>query len=81
MNKPCCTGRCHQGRDCPYNDDVVPKVVQAIIATVLMILFLGVLLYEIDQDHGKTIDCTWAEINPDLTPKLREMCRRLRAVQ
>jgi hypothetical protein len=59
--------------------------IHLIIWPVLAMLGLSLfgLLYMINDTLPKSvaIDCTWAEISPDFTPKQREECRKLRAKQ
>ena len=32
-----------------------------------------------NKPEGVWIDCTWAEISPDMHPKIKEECRKLRS--
>ena len=48
------------------------------ISIVLCLIVMGSLLYVLSKQETRTvrIDCTWAEIQPDIPPKAREECRK-----
>jgi hypothetical protein len=47
--------------------------------TLMAILLFYTLIASVDSNHngGVYYNCTWAEISPDMPPKVREECRKL----
>jgi hypothetical protein len=53
-----------------------------IVIAILVIAWASLGFYFImsQPKHGvKVIDCTWAEISPDFTPEMKELCRKARS--
>jgi hypothetical protein len=53
------------------------------IAIIVVAFFIAVpILFFVlpkNKPEGVWIDCTWAEISPDMPPKIKEECRKLRS--
>jgi len=53
-----------------------------LVAPVIVgIIMIGSLFYVVAKQESRTIriDCTWAEISPDFTTEMRELCRKARS--
>jgi hypothetical protein len=49
-----------------------------IIPAVVYVIMVGSLFYVVSKQENRTvrIDCTWVEISPDMSPKVKEECRK-----
>lgn len=47
--------------------------------TMVVFLLMFIMIASVDSDNkgGVYYNCTWAEISPDMPPKVREECRKL----
>lgn len=52
-----------------------------VVPVVVGIIMIGSLFYVVAKQERRTIriDCTWAEISPDFTTEMRELCRKARS--
>jgi hypothetical protein len=50
-----------------------------IIIVILIGILLSILFLNAPKEEGRWYDCTWAEISPDIPPKVREECRKIRS--
>ena len=48
-----------------------------IIIAILVAVLLSILFLNSPREEGKWYDCTWAEISPDIPPKVKEECRKI----
>jgi hypothetical protein len=48
-------------------------IIAILVGVLLSILFLN------SPREGKWYDCTWAEISPDIPPKVKDECRKIRS--
>ena len=49
-----------------------------ILPVIVYVTMMGSLFYVLAKQENRTIriDCTWAEISPDMPPKIKEECRK-----
>jgi len=50
-----------------------------IIIVILIGILLSILFLNAPKEEVRWYDCTWAEISPDIPPKVREECRKIRS--
>jgi hypothetical protein len=52
-----------------------------IVPVIFYIIMMGSLFYVVAKQESRTIriDCTWSEISPDFSPKMKEECRKARS--
>ena len=50
-----------------------------IIIVVLLGIILSIVFINFPREEGRWYDCTWSEISPDIPPKVKEECRKLRS--
>ena len=55
------------------------EIAIVVIAFFIAVPILFFVLLPARQSEGVWVDCTWAEINPDMPPKIKEECRKLRS--
>ena len=47
------------------------------VVLVMFLISIMIALVDSNNDGGVYYNCTWAEISPDMPPKVREECRKL----
>lgn len=57
------------------------ETLEIIIVGIAFLIAIPILFFvlPVRQSEGVWIDCTWAEISPDMPPKIKEECRKLRS--
>lgn len=50
-----------------------------IIIVILLGIILSMIFLNLPREEGRWYDCTWAEISPDIPPKVKEECRKIRS--
>jgi hypothetical protein len=50
-----------------------------IIIVILLGIILSMIFLNLPREEGRWYDCTWAEISPDIPPKVKDECRKIRS--
>jgi hypothetical protein len=57
------------------------ETLEIAIVVIAFLIAVPILFFVLPKNkpEGVWIDCTWAEISPDMHPKIKEECRKLRS--
>lgn len=54
-------------------------MIKDIIIAILVAVLLSIIFLNSPREEGRWYDCTWSEISPDVPPKVKEECRKIRS--